>query len=148
MAMEAQSPVCTWENVFNNLSSGAKDMGLAPNDIWTHPDDNPQQPQPDPAVMKLQGEMAIKQQQLQQAQQEGQAKLSLMAQQHATDAQMEQYRAQMEADLAIRQQNLQAWVDAHQMALDAHKHAAEMKHKDAESKAKISKLRSGGSLAK
>jgi hypothetical protein len=148
MAMESQAPLCTWENVFNNLSALARDMNLPPNDLWTHPQDNPQQPQPDPAIMKLQGELQIKQQQLQQAQQEGQAKLALMAQQHATDAQIEQYRAQMEADLAVRQQNLQAWVDAHQMALDAHKHAAEMKQKDAESKAKISQMRKGGALNK
>jgi hypothetical protein len=148
MAMQSQAPLCTWENVFNNLSALARDMNLPPNDLWTHPQDNPQQPQPDPAIMKLQGELQIKQQQLQQAQQEGQAKLALMAQQHATDVQIEQYRAQMEADLAVRQQNLQAWVDAHQMALDAHKHAAEMKQKDAESKAKISQMRKGGALNK
>jgi hypothetical protein len=54
----------------------------------------------------------------------------------------------MEADLALRQQNMQAFLDAHQMALEAHKHAAEMKQKDAESKAKIGKLRQGGKLNK
>jgi hypothetical protein len=148
LAMQGNSPVCTWENVFNNLAALSRDMNLAPNDIWTHPDENQQPPQQDPALMKLQGELQLKQQQLMQAQQEGQAKLALMAQQHQSDAAIQQARAQMEADLALRQQNMQAFLDAHQMALEAHKRAAEMKQKDAESKAKISKLRQGGKLNK
>lgn len=148
LLMQGQAPICTWENVYNNLTAAAKDAGLAPNDLYTHPDDNPQQPQPDPAVMKLQAELQLKQQQLQQAQQEMQSKLALMAQKHESDANIAAARAQMEADLAIRQQNLQAWLDAHAMALEASKHAAEQKRADAESQAKVKKLRSGGALNK
>jgi hypothetical protein len=148
MLMAAQSPIVTWENVFNNLTAAAKDAGLPPNDLYTHPDDNPQQPQPDPAVMKLQGELQMKQQQLQQAQQEGQAKLALMAQKHESDEAIANARAQMEADLATRQQNLQAWLDAHQMVMDAHQQAHEQRLAESENQAKIKKLRQGGQLNK
>jgi hypothetical protein len=117
-------------------------MGLAPNDLWTHPQDNPQQPpQPDPKVMALQQQVQLKQQQIAQQAQDNQAKLQLMAQKHASDAQIEQAKAQMESDLALRQQNLQAWLDQQQMVLDAHKHAATL-----DSQAKIQKLRNGGRL--
>lgn len=142
LLMQAGAPICTWDNVYNNLTAAAKDAGLAPNDLYTRPEDAQQQePQPDPAVMKLQAELQLKQQQLQQAQQEGQAKIQLMAMKHASDAQIAQERAHLEADLALRQQNLQVWLDAHEMVLDAHKHHAEMQNQ-----AKISKMRNGGSL--
>jgi hypothetical protein len=133
MAKQGQSQIVTDDNLYNNMTGLTRDFGLQPNDLWTEPPKDeqgnpiPQQQPPDPAMLKLQGELQIKQQQLQQAQQEGQIKLQLMAQQHASDAQIQQARAQLEAELAVRQQNLQAWVDAHQMAMDAHKHAAEMR---------------------
>lgn len=154
MLKQGGSQIVTDDNLYNNATGLARDYGLSPNDLFTEvpkgPDGQPipQQQPPDPAMMKLQGELQIKQQQLQQAQQEGQIKLQLMAQQHASDAQIAQARAQMEAELAIRQQNLQAWIDAHQMAMDAHKHAAEMKMRDDESRAKIKTMRSGGALNK
>jgi hypothetical protein len=149
LLMQGQAPICTWENVYNNLAAAAKDAGLQPNDIYTHPEDAPQQqPQQDPALMKLQGELQIKQQQLQQAQQEGQAKLALMAQQHASENQIAQARAEMEAQLALRQQNVQAWLDAHQMALDAHKQHHEMQLAAQTNKAKVSQMRKGGRLDK
>jgi hypothetical protein len=149
LLMQGQAPICTWENVYNNLAAAAKDAGIQPNDIYTHPDDAPQQqPQPDPAVMKLQGELQLKQQQLQQAQQEGQAKLALMAQQHASENQIAHARADMEANLALRQQNLNAWLEAHQMALDAHKQHHEMQMAANENAAKVKSLRRGGALNK
>ena len=146
VAMQGQAPICTWENVFNNMSALARDMGLAPNDVWTHPDDNPQQQAPDPAMMKLQAEIQIKQQQLESQKQEGLMKIQLMAAQHASDAQIAQAKADREAQLAVRQQNLDAWVAAHEMALEAQKHATDAMHKEAESKSKISKMSKGGKL--
>jgi hypothetical protein len=87
LLMQGQAPICTWENVYNNLAAAAKDAGLAPNDIFTHPDDAPQQqPQPSPEMLKIQADVQMGQAKLQQAQQEGEQKLQLMAQQHASDA--------------------------------------------------------------
>lgn len=151
MAMMNQAPVCTWDNVFNCLSQMARALNLQPNDLWTHPEDNPasqQPPPPDPKMMQMQAEVQMKQQQIQQQAEEGQQKLQLMAAQHATQAQIDGAKAQMEAELAIRQQNLQAFIDQQQMALDAHKHANDMAMKQEESKAKIKKLRQGGALNK
>lgn len=148
LAMSTQAPVCTWENVYNNLAALTRDMGLPPNDAWTNPQENPRQPQADPAVMKLQAELRLKQQQLEQEQQEAQAKLALMAQQHADQAHIASARAEFEAQLAVRQQNLQAWLDAHQMALDAVKQHHEMTLAANENSARIKKLRQGGRLDK
>jgi hypothetical protein len=143
LLMESKSPVVTWENVYNNLAAGAKDMGLAPNDLFTHPDDNQQPPQQNPEAMKLQAEMQLKQQQIMQQQQDNQAKLQLMAQKHESDANIAAAKAHMEADLAVRQQNLQAWLDQQQMALDAHKHASEQ-----DTKVRVAKMKPGGALDK
>ena len=148
LLMQGQSPICTWENVYNNLTAAAKDAGLAPNDLYTHPDDNPQQPQQDPAVMKLQAELQVKQQEMEQKRVEGEQQLQMMAAKHAGEAQIEAFRAQHEAELAVRQQNIDAWLQAREMVLQAHAHAAEQKRADNESKAKISSLRRGGALNK
>jgi hypothetical protein len=134
LLMQGGAPICTWENVYNNLTAAAKDAGLAPNDLYTHPDDNPQQPQPDPAVMKLQGELQLKQQQLQQAEQEGQQKLQIMAQKHESDAAIAQFKAQLEAQLETRRQNIDAWLEAHSIAAKA------------ANDAKMAKARPGGKL--
>jgi hypothetical protein len=143
MLMQAGAPICTWENVFNNLTAAAKDAGLAPNDLYTHPDENPQQPQPDPKMMQVQAELQMKQQDLQAKQQEGQMKLQLMAQKHASDAEIAQAKAQIETDLAVRQQDIDAWLQRNEMALEAQKHSATL-----DNQAKIAKLRPGGALNK
>lgn len=148
LAMQSQAPVCTWENVFNNLSGVTKDMGLAPNNLWTHPEDNQQPQQPSPEMMKMQADVQMGQQKLMQAQQEGQQKLQLMAQQHASDAEVATFKAKMEADLAVRQQNLDMMLQNAQLHMEAQKHAHDMKMKADESKAKVRTLRKGGSLAK
>jgi hypothetical protein len=149
LLMQAGAPICSWENVFNNLSAGAKDMGLAPNDIFTHPDEAPQQePQPDPNMLKVMAEMQIGQAKLQQAQQEGQQKLALMAQKHESDAAIAQFKSNMEADLAVRQQNLDMMLQRMEMQMEARKHQHDMKLKADESKAKVKTLRRGGALNK
>lgn len=147
LLMQGQAPICSWENVYNNLTAGAKDMGLAPNDLFTHPDEAPpQQAQPDPKMLALQAELQIKQQQLEQSKQEGEAKLQLMAAKHSTDAQIAAAKAEQESQLAVRQQDLQAWLATEQMKLEHEKHQQSMAHADEQHKAKVTKLRAGGAL--
>jgi hypothetical protein len=98
--------------------------------------------------MKLQAELQLKQQQLMQAQQDSQAKIALMAQKGASDAQIAQARMESETQLALRQQNIDAFLQAHEMAIEAHRHAAEQRRAEAESKAKVTSLRKGGKLNK
>jgi hypothetical protein len=143
MAMESQAPLCTWENVFNNLSALARDMNLPPNDLWTHPQDNPQQPQPDPKMMELQQELMLKQQELAQQDQHNQAQLQLMASKQMSDASIQAAKDHMEAALELRRQAVEKWLAEQQMALDAHKHATQL-----ESQQKIAKMRPGGKLDK
>jgi hypothetical protein len=143
------SPLVTDENIYNNLTGGCKDMGLPPNDLFTHPDDAPpQQPPPDPAMVKVQAELQMKQQQLEQARQEGEAKIQLLAAKSQNDAEVAQARAELEAHLAVRQQNIDTWLQSHQMMMDAAKHQQSMDHADEQHQAKIKTLRSGGNLAK
>jgi hypothetical protein len=149
LLMQGQAPICTWENVYNNLAAAAKDAGLAPNDIFTHPDDAPQQqPQPSPEMLKIQADVQMGQAKLQQAQQEGEQKLQLMAQQHASDAAIAQQKASMEAELAVRQQNLDMILQRAQMHMEQQKHEHDMKLKAKESDAKVKTLRKGGALNK
>jgi hypothetical protein len=143
MAMESQAPLCTWENVFNNLSALARDMNLPPNDLWTHPQDNPQQPQPDPKMMELQQELMLKQQELSQQQQHNQAQLQLMASKQMSDASIQAARDHMEAALEVRRQAVETWLAEQQMKLDAAKHAATL-----DNQSKIAKMRPGGKLDK
>jgi hypothetical protein len=146
---EAGSPLVSDDNLFNNAVGLCRDMGLEPNDLFSEPPKDaqgnpiPQQQPPDPKMMQMQAELQMKQQQLQQQAQEGQAKLQLMAQKHASDAEIAQAKAQLESQLAVRQQDIQAWLNQQEMALEAHKHAAQL-----DNQAKIAKMRPGGSLAK
>jgi hypothetical protein len=139
LLMQSGAPICTWENVFNNLTAAAKDAGLAPNDLYTHPDDNPQEQQPDPAVMELQAKLQMKQAELQAKEQEGQQKLALMAQKHESDAAIAEFKAHLESELEIRRQNIEAWLEAHQIAANAATEAQRMK---------MEKNRPGGKLDK
>lgn len=145
MAMMNQAPVCTWENVFNNLASLSRDMGLAPNDIWTDPAQNPQPPQQrqDPKAMALMAQVQVKQQQVEQQAQADQQKIQLAAAQHVDQMHLQAMKDQAESALALRQQNLQAWIDQQQMKLEAEKHAATLDNQQ-----KIAKLRPGGKLDK
>jgi hypothetical protein len=66
-----------------------------------------------------------------------------MAQKHASDAEIAQAKAQLESQLAVRQQDIQAWLNQQEMALEAHKHAARL-----DNQAKIAKMKPGGALNK
>ena len=66
-----------------------------------------------------------------------------MMAQHADETQLELLRQHQEASLAVREQNLQAFIDQQQMILDAHKHATQLDNQQ-----KIAKMRPGGKLDK
>jgi hypothetical protein len=149
MLKMANSPIVTDDNLYNNAIGLARDMGLQPNDLFTEPPKDeqgnpiPQQQPPDPKVMALMAQVQVKQQAIEAQQQADAAKLQQMMAQHANESQLEAMRQQMEASLAVRQQNLQAFIDQQQMILDAHKHASSL-----DNQARISKMRSGGQLDK
>lgn len=102
----------------------------------------PPQP-PDPKLQAMLMQVQVKQQAIEAQQQTDAAKLQQAIEQHANESQLEAMRQQMEASLAVRQQNLQAFIDQQQMLLDAHKHAAQM-----DSQQRIAKMRPGGKLDK
>ena len=102
----------------------------------------PPQP-PDPKLQAMLMQVQVKQQAIEAQQQADAAKLQQAMAQHATEAQLEAMRQQQEASLAVRQQNLQAFIDQQQMLLDAHKHAASLDNQQ-----RIAKMRPGGKLDK
>lgn len=141
------SPIVTDGNLYNNAVGMARDMGLAPNDLFTEPPKDPmgnplpsQQP-PDPKAQALMAQVQMKQAAMEGQQQLDQQKLMLMAQKHQDDATLAGAKATTEAELAIRQQNMQAWLDHQQMLLEADRHAATLDNQQ-----KIAKMRPGGRL--
>lgn len=149
MLKMGNSPIVTDDNLYNNAVGLARDAGLQPNDLFTEPPKDeqgnpiPQQQPPDPKVQALMAQVQAKQQAIEAQQQADAAKLQQMAAQHQDETQIELLRQHQEAALAVRQQNLQSWLDQQQMILEAHKHAATLDNQN-----RIAKMRPGGSLAK
>jgi hypothetical protein len=149
MLKEAGSPIVNDENLYNNAVGLARDMGLPPSDLFTEvPKDEqgnpvPPQQQPDPKVMALMAQVQVKQQAIEAQRQADAMKLQQMQQQHVDNAQLEIMRQHQEAAIAVREQNLQTWLDQQQMFLEAHKHAAQL-----DSQQRIAKMRPGGALNK
>jgi hypothetical protein len=146
---QAGSQIVTEDNLYNNAIGLARDFGLAPNDLFTEPpkdeQGNPIPPQqtPDPKVQALMAQVQVKQQAIEAQRDADAQKIQQMAAQHADQAQLEILRQHQEAAIAVREQDLQAWLDQQQMILEAHKHAA-----SEDTKQRIAKMRPGGSLAK
>lgn len=151
---QGNSPIVSDDNLYNNATGLARDFGLSPNDLFTEvpkgPDGKPvpQQQPPDPKVQALMAELQMKQQQLEQSKQEGEAKLQMMAAKHASDAQLAAAKAEQEAQLAVRQQDLQTWLATEQLKLEHEKHGQAMAHADEQHQAKIKTMREGGALNK
>jgi hypothetical protein len=144
---QAGSQIVTEDNLYNNAIGLARDFGLAPNDLFTEPPKDeqgnpiPQQQPPDPKVQALMAQVQVKQQAIEAQREADQMKLQQMAAQHADEAQLEIMRQHQEAALALREQNLQTWLDHQQMLLEAAKHSAQL-----DNQAKIAKMRPGGAL--
>lgn len=148
------SPLVTPENVYNNMAGFCKDAGLPPNDLFTHPEDAPpQQPQPDPEMMKAQAELQIKQQahegdmqiksaDLQGKQQEMALKLELERAKAEEAAQLARDKAEFEREQAIAQMMFER-----QLAREQFEHDKQMAEQKAKADAEAKKYRDGGSLA-
>jgi hypothetical protein len=149
MLKMAGSQIATDDNVYNACTGLARALGLQPNDFFTEPPKDeqgnpiPQQQPPDPKAQALMMQVQVKQQAIEAQQQADAAKLQQMMAQHADETQIELLKQHQEAAIAVRQQNLQAFIDQQQMILEAHKHAAQL-----DSQQKIAKMRPGGSLDK
>ena len=149
MLKMAGSQIVSDDNIYNACVNLARSLGLQPNDLFTEPPKDeqgnpiPQQQPPDPKVQALMAQVQVKQQAIEAQQQADAAKLQQMMAQHADQTQIELLKQHQEAAIAVRQQNLQAFIDQQQMVLDAHKHAAQL-----DSQQKIAKMRPGGSLDK
>jgi len=145
--MVAGAPICSWDNVFNNLTAAARDMGFAPNDIYTpvpkDPQGNPvqQQQPPDPKAIAAQQQAQIAAEKLQQQAQTDQQKLQLQAQQQAAEAELKDRAQQAQTALALRQQDMQAVQNEQKLAVMSEKHAS-----DNETRISIAKMKPGGAL--
>lgn len=109
-------PILTATNLYNKLAKLVEASGMkTPALYYTEPSpeaNQPREPAPDPAMMKVQGELQIKQQESQaklaQQQQESQAKLALQQQEAQLKLQIMQAEAKAEAQR--KQQELAARV--------------------------------------
>lgn len=164
-ALEAGLPIVDAEKFYNSAKGFVNDAGLGDvseffNDPAKMP---PAEPKPDPEMAKVQAqiqakqqEMALKQQtdaaKLQMQQAEAAARLEMLRQQGATDAQikaqtammnhqLEQARAAAEAQLAERQQQLDAMLEMQKIA--AQERSAT---RSAAMNAHVKKMREGGKL--
>lgn len=130
----------------------------------------PQQPAPDPALMKAEAEMQAKQMamqadmqgkqaemqmkgqmaqsQLQLKLMEIQGKMALAKEDAAMRAQLEQQKAFVETQLAQQRAAMEAELERMKLAIQARQAAANMAHKHSESEVRMQTLRKGGKLNK
>ena len=148
---ESGSPLVSPENIYNNMTGFCKDAGLPPNDLFTHPDEAPQQEeQPDPEMIKAQVEAQKAEQkaQLEQMQAMHKAQLSEAEQQSKLEIeyaklQLEQFKAQAKAEEDLRRTQFEAQLAVAEMQFE--QKLAAQKQKD---DAAIAKNRPGGDLSK
>lgn len=141
-------------------AAGVKDVDNYLKDPAQQP---PQQPQPDPEMVKVQAEMQAKQAEMQMKQQvqaadmqmrerEGQLKIQLAEQEAAAKLELERAKAEQEAALAQQKFEFEAAMAERKMALEAElaREQADRQHEIAmkQADAKISSNRPGGDLDK
>lgn len=102
-AMAGGVPIVTPDNLYNAVIELTKNAGFKDADkFWTNPKDiPPREPQPDPEVTKLQGQMQLEQMKSQVA------------------MQTEQFKQQMQAQQVAQQNEIQAQADLHKARIDA-----------------------------
>lgn len=94
------------KGIFKNLASIVKDAGLGQaDDLFINPEDpeseQPQQEQPDPAMLEMQGKMQIEQQKLQLQAQKDQHAMQLAEQRLQWEMDLAERRMQAETQLAL-----------------------------------------------
>ena len=137
------------EHFFNSVAALVKDLGLGvPTDYWPSPDDpqEQEQPAPDPALVKVQSDAQLKQQQQQidahLKQQQNEYDLQAKREQAALNEQLARQRAEFEASLALRRQAFEESMAERRFAFDQ-----EMARKNTAADDAIPTMRPGGDLA-
>lgn len=120
-------PIVQPEQIYKSISGVVRDASLgSPQDFVIDPATiPPQQPQPSPEEMKMQGEMQLAQMKLALQQQEMQAKMQLASQEMQMRGQLEQAKAEHQA--ALDQQRLQAELAIADIRAQAEIQAAQLK---------------------
>lgn len=119
MAQKEAMPlgVATPKNVYNALIKLTQNAGFKDaEEFWTAPDEQPQQPQPNPEIIKAQQEAQLQQQKHQDDMQmqamKHQSDAQLQREQMAMDMQLEQFKAQLKAETDLAIANIHAQADA------------------------------------
>lgn len=119
MAQKEAMPlgVATPKNVYNALIKLTQNAGFKDaEEFWTAPDERPQQPQPNPEIIKAQQEAQLQQQKHQDDMQmqamKHQSDAQLQREQMAMDMQLEQFKAQLKAETDLAIANIHAQADA------------------------------------
>ena len=114
-------PLVTAPNVYSTLSKIVENAGLKSAELYfTDPQQVEQQPQPeqpDPDMIKMQEEMKLRQAELEQRGQLGQAELMLKA--HQTDQELQLQREKAKAELALKAETMQGQQEMQRQAAAA-----------------------------
>jgi hypothetical protein len=148
-------PIVQPEHIYKSIAGVVKDANLgSPADFVADPSTlPPQEPQPDPEMMKVQaqlqmdqakheGDMQIRAADLQGKQQEGALKLQLSQQESAAKLQLEAQKAEFEREQAIAQMMFER-----ELAVQKLEHEKQLAFYKADKDAEAKRYREGGSLA-
>jgi len=96
-----QGPLVKGENIYHVLKRLATNQGWKdPDMVFTDPADQPpQQPQPDPKMVEMQGKMALEEQKLKGEREKSQARMNLENAQMEADARLKMIEARFDAEL-------------------------------------------------
>jgi hypothetical protein len=160
-ALQAGLPIVDAAKFYNSAKAFVADADLGDATEFFNDPANipPQEPQPDPAMVKVQAEMQAKQAELQMKFQSEQANMQLKLMEiqgkialAREDAQarlvLEQQKAFVETQLAQQQQQMEAALEQMKMTMQARAQDRDHARRDYEAQGKIDNLRKGGSLAK
>lgn len=160
-AMEAGLPIVDAKKFYNTAKGFVADAQLGDvSEYFNDPDQMPpQEPPPDPAMMKLQAEMQAKQAELEMRGQQAQGQLQLKLMEirgkialAREDAQAQQVLQQqqmfVETQLAQQQAAMEANLERMKMAMQAQSQVSDASRRDEEVGERIRNLRSGGRVNK
>jgi hypothetical protein len=114
-AMAGGVPIVTPENLYNAVIELTKNAGFKDADkFWTNPKDiPPKEPQPDPEMIKVQGQMQLEQMKSQTTMQTEKFKQEMQAQQvqqqNQIQAQADMQKAQIQAELDAQKLEFERW---------------------------------------
>lgn len=143
--MEAQLPIFQPEHVYKAVSGLVKDMNLgSPADFVADPSTlPPQEPQPDPEMLKVQGQLAMDQQKHESDMQIKAADLQGKQAEAALKIELERQKAAFEQQQAIAQMEFER-----ELKLMEFEHQKQLAFYKADQDAEVKKYRQGGELDK